>query len=307
MRRQRVPFLVVLLTTAALLPGCKRNAATGDVQVNFLSRDQEIAMGLEARPEIVASYGGEVADPVMSEYVTGVGMSLAQHTEADFPSLPWQFTVLNSDVINAFALPGGQVFISRGLAAQLDDEAALAGVLGHEIGHVTAEHVDARLGRQFGLAVVAGAASAAAGQSDSQLAGMLVQGGIVVGGVFNLRYDRKQEIESDKLGMRYMYEAHYDPAALLDVMRTLQEASGGGSQPEFLSTHPHPETRMMEIEDRMNSPKYAPTLNNPAYVRNADAYERNMLRRLAMLPEAPSPAFAQLAPEAWCAVCAAER
>jgi predicted Zn-dependent protease len=117
----------------------------GERQFIALSRSQEIAMGTEAQPQLTEQYGGEVADQIATGYVTEVGQAMAALTEGDYPSLPWEFTLLDSDVINAFALPGGKVFLSRGLAARMRDEAQMAGVIGHEIGHVTARHINDRV------------------------------------------------------------------------------------------------------------------------------------------------------------------
>jgi len=299
--------LLGLMGAALVLPACVRNAATGRLQLNSMSRAQEIALGIESRPQILEAYGGEIADAEIREYIDEVGRSLAVHTEAEYPSLPWTFTLLDSDVLNAFALPGGQVFISRGLAEQLGSEAALAGVLGHEIGHVTAEHVDQRIGRQLVLAGVAAGAAAAASGSESQwaqtAAGLTVSGA----GVFALRYDRKQELEADQLGMRYMRLARYDPSALLEVMEALAEGSGGNTQPEFFSTHPHPETRIEKITSRMGNPKYAETVGNPEYGRYESRYQDRLLRRLSMLGEAAHADLAMLPPHLYCGVCAAGR
>ena len=295
------------LLIAFALPGCVRNAATGKLQFNAMSRNQEIALGLESRPEILSAYGGEVTDPVVAEYVDEIGHKLVVHTEGDYKDLPWKFTVLNTEIINAFALPGGQVFVSRGLAEKLGSEAALAGVIGHEIGHVTAEHVDVRMGRQLILAGIAVGLSTAANQSDEKwaqsAAGLVLTGA----GVYSLRFDRGQEIESDKLGMRYMYRAKYDPSALLDVMEALAHSSGG-APPEFLSTHPHPETRIAKINERLAiNPNYRATVNNAEYGRFESRYQDRMLRRLSMLGDSAHADLAMLMPDLYCGVCAARR
>src|SRR5205823_502333 len=111
---------------------------------------QEVQMGAEAMPELTKQYGGKVANTDLQTYVTGVGRKLAATTEADNPALPWEFTLLNSDVINAFALPGGKVFLTTGLAKRMTNEAQMAGVLGHECGHVTARHINDKITREMG-------------------------------------------------------------------------------------------------------------------------------------------------------------
>ena len=249
-----------------ILTGCKRNQATGDLQFNYFSQDEEIALGLESREELVPAYGGEIPDEGVRSYVTEIGQRMTPYVEDEYRELPWSFTMLNSDVVNAFALPGGQVFVSRGLASQLEDEAELAGVIGHEIGHVTAEHVDQRMGRQLILAGIAIGASAAANESESQWAQVAAGVTVTGAGVYSLKYDRGQELEADELGMRYMHRAKYDPSALAGVMETLQAASQGQQPMEIFSTHPHPETRLEKIREAMQSRKrYRDTRGDPSY------------------------------------------
>ena len=140
--RPRKSILVVL---CVVLAGCTYNPATGRQQLLLLSVDDAIALGAESKPAVLEQYGGAVETPQLVSYVDDVGHGLVRRTEADYPQLPWEFTVLDSDVVNAFALPGGKVFASRGLLVRLDNEAQLAGVLGHEVGHVTARHVNERI------------------------------------------------------------------------------------------------------------------------------------------------------------------
>jgi len=232
---------------------------------------------------------------------------MVPYVEDEYRDLPWEFTMLNSDVVNAFALPGGQVFVSRGLASRLGDEAELAGVLGHEMGHVTAEHVDQRMGRQVILAGFALGVSAAASESESQWAQTAAGVAVTGAGVYSLSFDRAQELEADSLGMRYMSRASYDPSALAGVMETLQSASGGQQSLEIFSTHPHPETRIETIREQLNSERYRGMVDDPAYVRRRDVYERRMLNPLAALPAPQDSAFAALAPERYCMVCALRR
>jgi len=229
-----------LLIGSTLLGACSTNPATGRSQLNLLSRTEEIQIGQEAAPELTVAYGGEVPSEELTAYVTEIGMNLAAQTEADNPSLPWSFTFLNTDVINAFALPGGQVFITRGLVERMDNEAQLAGVLGHEIAHVTARHANNRLSRQLGLSIAAAVGGAVIGDDEDMQ--MLVNGLVTGAGVYALTFDRGQESESDLLGMRYMAKAGYDPTGQLQVMQILAEASSGPGQPdEWRAAAPDPE------------------------------------------------------------------
>ncbi len=304
-------FALTLAGIGAGLGGCVTNKATGRSQFDYLSREDEIALGDEAGPPLTQEYGGAVTDPRITSYVTGVGMSLAKQTEADYASLPWTFTLLNSPVINAFALPGGKVFVSRGLAEKFESEAQLAGVLGHEVGHVTAEHADRAISRQLGLTGIAIGLGVLAG-SDSNMqvaAGVLVAGT----GVFALRYSRDQESEADKLGMRYMVKAGYHPRGMLEVMQVLAEAAkGGGAPPEFLSTHPAPQTRIGEIQKRLDT-TYAEVIKEKGdtLIVGEERFRAEFLEPMNRIPmpvQKPAQGSIDLKqPWTWCAHCAAAR
>ncbi len=273
-----------LLVGSTMLGACTTNAATGRTQLNLLSRSEEIQIGQEAAPELIVAYGGRVPSDQLQSYVTDIGMKLAAQTEGENPSLPWSFIFLNSDVINAFALPGGQVFITRGLVERMDNEAQLAGVLGHEIAHVTARHANNRLVRQAGLSLAAAIGGVVIGNDeDLQL---LVNGLVTGAGVYALTFDRGQESESDQLGMRYMAQAGYDPSAQLEVMRILKDASSGPRQPEWLSTHPLPETRIDQIQRLLNE-EFQAEASNPANQLYRDRFQSVMLQGLNALPPAP--------------------
>jgi len=149
--------------------------------------------------------------------------------------------------------------------------------------------------------------SAAASESESQWAQTAASIAVTGAGVYSLSFDRAQELEADSLGMRYMSRASYDPSALAGVMETLQSASGGQQPLEIFSTHPHPETRIETIREQLNSERYRGMVDDPAYVRRRDVYERRMLNPLAALPAPQDSAFAALAPERYCMVCALRR
>lgn len=276
-----------LVLLASGLGGCTTNPATGKSQFNMLSRAEEIQIGEDAKPQLVEQYGGRIDDPYMQAYVTEVGMSMVPYVEGDYGELPWEFIVLDSEVINAFALPGGKVFITKGLLQELEDEAMLAGVLGHEIGHVTAEHADKRISNQLILSgVVIGATVAAGVGSDDDLVQIGVPILVGVGGQgFLLKFGRNDELQADSLGMRYMSRAGYDPEAQRDVMQVLENASGGGADsaggsrpPEILSTHPYPETRIKRI-DRLLEENYPPEMR-ASLARDRIRFEQRVLSQL---------------------------
>jgi len=314
MLRHTTRLLAAVLLAGVPLAGCQKNAATGRSQFLLfgLTPDQELALGAEAAPQFTAEYGGAVPDPAVNNYVTSIGAALAATTEADNPELPWEFTLLDSDVINAFSLPGGKVFISRALAEEMTDEAQLAAVLGHEIGHVTARHTSERLSKanafQLGLATVVAATSK---DTDNKWVQLGVPALNVGGQLVLLQFSRDQELEADALGLRYMVNNHYDPAGALAVQQILLEQSGpGGGLDAFLSTHPHPEDRIAQIK-RLIATTYAYTQNNPDYQLFPGRFNRLFLSRLSALPPAkhdpPLPtAFALDDPTTWCAHCRAE-
>jgi predicted Zn-dependent protease len=274
-----------------MLGGCTTNAATGEsrLAVGYLSRGQQIALGEDAQPQLTAEYGGAIADERIAAYVSGVGNRIAEHTEAENPDLPWEFTLLDSPVINAFALPGGKVFMSRGLAEAMTSEAQLAGVLGHEIGHVTAEHVAERIQTATGTSLLASIASAAAGLGESAMIQQLTDMVVGYGGQgYLLSFGRGQELEADKLGMRYMTRAGYDPVGQREVMEILaNKSSSGARQPEFLSTHPHPMSRIEQI-DELLATTYRGVTGTDKVGHHPERFQRRFLEPVSRLP-APRP------------------
>ena len=264
--RRLIPLVIAIAATA----GCSTNPSTGRSQYILFPPDQVAAMGAEATPEIIAEFGGEARSSQLRAYVDAVGQRVANEVEPAYHGIQWQFFVLDSDVVNAFALPGGRVFVTVGLLSRFDNEAQLAAVLGHEVGHVTARHVDERLTQQMtvqlGVAVI-GASTESALINEG--AGLLTQGVL-------LKFNRSQENESDAQGLKYMTAAGYDPQAMVEVMTILAEASRGERPPEILSTHPYPETRLTLIRRTLNGP-YAYTKGDPKYQKYASRYQRDAL------------------------------
>jgi predicted Zn-dependent protease len=225
------------------------NPVTGEKQHIAMTVDQESALGLEAAPEMAAQMGGEAdaSDPD-AKRVERVGHKVVQNSDAARSPYTYDFHLLrDSETLNAFALPGGQVFITYGLLSKLQGEAQLAGVLGHEVAHVVnrhaAEHMaTGQLGQLLTVAVgVAGSDEQGRGQRAAMVAAMINQ-------MVQLKYSRSDELEADRVGMDYMKQAGYDPAAMLGVMHILADAARGGGTPVILSTHPYPEDRIAAIE-----------------------------------------------------------
>lgn len=293
-----------LVLVGALLGGCKVNEATGRSQfVGLVSEQQAISMGAEAAPQLAEEHGGAVPDARLQEYVTDIGKRMAAQTEGSNPSLDWEFTLVNSDILNAFALPGGKVFVTRGLASKLTTEAALAHVIGHEIGHVSADHIRERLSWTMAAQTGLGVAGIIAGQSEDELVATGVPILLSMGTQGTLlKFNRDQELEADALGMRYMSRVGYNPEGALELFNVFKQ-EGGSRSLEILSTHPHPDTRLAQVR-RLLAAEYAGERGE----MHADRYERVMLSRLQQLAEAegrPSMlAGVLLDPSGWCMLCA---
>ena len=221
------------------------NPVTGEKQrVAGISPRQEVQMGLQAAREMAAQMGGLTSNPQARELVARVGARLAQTPIAQKSGYPFRFHVLaDTRTINAFALPGGQIFITMALLTRLETEGQLAGVLGHEIGHVVARHSAERIAKALFQQGLTGAFAIGTGSMDAaQISNM-------VGQMLMLKYSREDEYEADDLGVRVMAEANYDPRAMVGVMRILERASGGGGRiPEWASTHPDVANRILRLE-----------------------------------------------------------
>ncbi|MSO91813.1 MAG: peptidase M48 [Rhodospirillales bacterium] len=247
-------FVAAALAGAALLnlAACSVNPATGRQSfTGFMSREEELRIGAEEHPKILKQFGGEYADRNFDEYVARMGLALSK--VSDVPDLPYKITVLNDDQVNAFALPGGYVYITRGLLMLAENEAEVAGVLSHEIGHVTARHTAERYSQAMlaniglmGLGIL-GASVGVPGEAG-QLASYGLQAAI-------MGFSREQELEADMLGVRYMTRAGYHPEGMtsffqkLETHTKLQAAMRGDPQADqynFMSSHPRTTDRIAQ-------------------------------------------------------------
>jgi predicted Zn-dependent protease len=248
-RRNVGGTLVVGLVVAAIafFKFCSQsdfNEVLGVTQYVGISEEQEIAIGLESAPKMIQQFGGLHPSEQGQRLVKEVGRKLATSSAAAQTPYQYDFHLLaDAQTVNAFALPGGQVFLTAALFTKLETEDQLAGVLGHEIGHVVARHGAERIAKMELTQGLTGAAVIASGDYSTAQAAQMI------GNLINMSYGRDQELQSDELGVRFMLEAGYDPHALLDVMKILEEASGGQRQPEFASTHPSPENRLGRIRE----------------------------------------------------------
>jgi len=255
-----------LLAAGLTIGGCAVNPATGKNQLMLVSEDQEIQMGQQADSAVITSIG-LYPDPVWQRYIQQFGARIAATSER--PNLPWTFRVVDDPAINAFAIPGGFIYVTRGLLAHLTSEAQLASVVGHEIGHVTARHTVAAMSQQqvIGLGLALGS------MASSQVAKYAGTANQALG-ILYLKFSRDNESQADQLGLRYMRRASYDPREMPGVFVMLDRegkaAGNTGQLPTWLETHPSPANRVAAISAQIAS---LPQDFSGTSV-NRDAYER---------------------------------
>jgi predicted Zn-dependent protease len=223
---------------------CALNPATGQREFSLMSESQEIAIGQEMDAQIQREMG-IYDDKALQEYVAGIGRRLAQNSER--PNLPWHFSIVDSPAINAFALPGGYIYLTRGIMPFLTDEAELAGVLGHEIGHVTARHAAQQYSRATGtqLGLIVGSIFV----PGVREVGGLAQTGL---GLLFLKYGRDDELQADALGVRYASRSGWSPSGVAGMLSTLDRINVASEDrqgvPNWLATHPAPADRVERVQ-----------------------------------------------------------
>lgn len=250
--RLMIAVFIALIGFAMFYFNSEENPLTGEKQHVSISPAQEVSLGLQSAPEMAREMGGEVpaSDPRL-KVVKEVGRILV--SKIDSSKSPWKFNfhlLADSKTVNAFALPGGQIFITLGLYNDLSTEAQLAGVLGHEMGHVIERHTAEQMAKsQLGqmLIMAVGAGSSDTFDPNSKMSPVMIA--TVVNQMFQLRYSREDESEADTWGLRLLEKADFDPRSMITVMKILKAASGSGSQgQEIFQTHPNPDLRIQQIE-----------------------------------------------------------
>ncbi|NQW08335.1 MAG: M48 family metalloprotease [Alphaproteobacteria bacterium] len=255
------------------LSACSTNPATGEQSFTaFMSPEDELRVGREQHPKILEEFGGAYDDPRLAAYVTRIGNKLGAISHR--PDLNYTFTILDSPIVNAFALPGGYVYVSRGLLALADNEAELAGVIGHEIGHVTARHSAERYSRSVLVGLGAGVISAVIG--DAGATDLLNLGA----GLYVRGYSRSQELDADQLGLRYMMAGDYDPNAIASFLERLRARAtldaalnGTGGNPDgydLLATHPRTIDRVRQAQAAVGGLRHAGRLERETYLNQLD-------------------------------------
>lgn len=256
MNKRSTAFAVVL--AMLLAAGCGSAGGGGDF--NLISIEEEWQLGAQLSQEIAKQVRFN-NDPVINAYVRNMGQRIVQQSGAPFNQLPWQFHVVQDDSINAFAVPGGHVYVHTGLIENADNAAELAGVMAHEISHVTARHSTEQISRQYGLSILAGLVL---GQNPGQLAQIAAQ--IVAGGAL-ARFSREAEEEADELGIRAMAAAGYNPIGMATMFEELLEHRRGepGRVEQFFSTHPLTEDRLANARRRAQQLGERGTLDEPEF------------------------------------------
>jgi predicted Zn-dependent protease len=241
-RFARTLFFLATVGTGVILAGCETAPVTGRQQFVLMSDTQATQMGLAAYQEILKE-SKLSPDKALTDRVRRVGQRIA--SVSGRPDLPWEFNVIQDDTPNAFALPGGKVGVNTGLFKVVQDDNQLAAVMAHEVGHAIARHSAERVSQQMALELgLAGLGMTGTGAQYAQLASTAATLGVV------LPFSRQQEAEADHIGVIMMAKAGYDPRSAITLWQNFAKY-GGERAPEFLSTHPAPESRMQEIQALM--------------------------------------------------------
>ncbi len=233
---------IILFSLFKYWGSTETNPYTGRKQHITITPDQEIRMGLQSAPQMAQQHGGLYPDQAAQDLVDKVGRRLVANSIARKTGYRFDFHLLRDpQTINAFALPGGQVFITYALFSKLQNEDQLAGVLGHEVGHVVGRHSADRMSKQGLTQGILSGVSVGGGANAGQMAAQIAN-------LVNMKYGRDDELEADELGVKFMLDAGYEPEQMIGVMKILKAVSGGRRTPEFQSTHPDPENRIVKIK-----------------------------------------------------------
>lgn len=249
-------LMIALVAWLMYMNQVEVNPVTGEKQHVAITPDQEIRLGIEAAPSMSAEMGGELPDSdPRARVVTQVGNYIIKNSDAK--KSPWKFDfhlLADPDTVNAFALPGGQIFITLGLYDKLQTEAQLGGVLSHEIGHVIERHTAQQMAKsRLGQMLVVAAGSAAADNSSQYGNNSAAMIASFVNQMFQLRYSRGDESEADLWGLKLMEQVGYNPVAMIEVMEILKAAGGKGMGPEMFQTHPNPDLRIQQIKEYLKA------------------------------------------------------
>ncbi len=287
---KKTSLVLSLLLISILLPmatGCSTNPVTGRRELIAIPRSYEISMGLQAAPQVATQFGGPVADTTLQAYVQMVGKKVASVADR---KMPYDFTLVNSEIPNAFALPGGKIFITAGLMSRMTNEQQLAAVLGHEIVHVAALHGVKGMQRGIGASVVVELAAAAAGSDKAEAAKAASQ---IAASMVTMKYGRDDEYEADKYGTKYMTKAGYNPWGMVELLTILLNLSA--KEPSvfeaMFQTHPLSSKRIAAIKANIAADAmyrgYSPATPDPKTAQFVGMHKR--LMRSATFKSGPQP------------------
>jgi predicted Zn-dependent protease len=259
-------IFIIMIMALLMAAGCATNPISGKQQLMLISEEQDLELGKQYAPEIEKQLGGKIQNLELQNYVDMIGQRVSRVSHrADWD---YHFTALEDETVNAFALPGGYIFITRGMLSKLENEAQLASVLAHETTHVVARHSSAQISREIGFEIALAAISTQASGTAMQAAGFARQ-------MIGLGYSRGQEKEADMGGITYMVQAGYDPEEMAKTFEML-EREAEGAPPEFFSTHPNPGNRAQYIREKIYEMNY----DKLKLKVGADDYKRSVLDNL---------------------------
>jgi len=259
--------LIILSLVILVVAGCAVNPITGREELMLFPEEQDIAIGRKYAPEIEKQLGGKIDDPILQDYINTVGQSIVRVSHNR--RFEFHFTALNHESVNAFALPGGYIFVTRGMLEKLQSEAQLAAVLAHETVHVVARDVSNMMSKQIGIALLLTAVP-----SEKTPQGVLTAADLARQ-IISLKFSRDDERDADLGGLDYMVAAGYDPYGMVETMHMLEKLNE--NRPiEFLSSHPSPKNRVKYISKRIQVKYYDFT----DLKVGTEEYHTNVLERL---------------------------
>jgi len=259
--------LSLILAFVLTAVGCMVNPVTGKNELSLISPAQEVELGRQAAPDVEKQMGGVYYNAALTRYVDGVGQRIA--TVSDRHDVPWTFKIVNTNEVNAFALPGGFIYVTKGLLLKMDNEAQLANVLGHEATHVCARHSVKALQNQLGMTILLEAIGAASGTNADTVKAL----GSVVANLVLLKYSRDYEYEADKYGVQYAAKANYNPQGMVQVFEIFKTlGSSSASAGEIFMSHPDTEKRIVQVQEIINT-KYPTALKDPKMKFNENEYK----------------------------------
>ena len=270
--KNTINYFLAIFSSFFLLLGCQYNPATGEKEVNLMSENEETSIGRSEHPKIVKEFGGIYEDKKLQNYIESLGNFLVNTSE--MPDRKFTFTILNTPIINAFALPGGYIYITRGLIYLCQNEAQLAGVIAHEIGHITAKHTARRYTQSIGTNILVNVLGTLA--NNNLITNLIGQSA----SLYLLSYSRGQEYEADELATRYMIRAGFDPREMANFLKIMEKFSNlqkkimkkeGVTNSELLQTHPTSSKRVLEIVNKhSNKIPINPIIGRDIFLKKID-------------------------------------